>query len=181
MKTVHNSCHFLHTGSALAGEACNGVDIVAVLFVHSFSCFKQAYADGTVVCSHLADEHRTDNSVLIPYIRAAEVAVALLKAEDKSVSLSGSFEISYLLADKLEAGEDVAHLNAVILGDFVGNGSGDYRLYGYGVLGHLAQRDSFLADVFKQHCTYFVSAEQNIVAVLARNRYADSVAVGVGS
>ena len=50
---------------------------------------------------------------------AGHVTVTLLKAEQEAVFLALLLQQGNLLADVLEAGEDVDHLDAVALGDDV--------------------------------------------------------------
>ena len=121
----HDLAHALHAALALAGEGVELVEVYAVLVVHSLSRLDEGDTLCAVESSHFADEHGSYDGVLVAYIAACEVAVALLEAEDEAVHLTGGLQLCDLVTDPLEAGQHVAALDTVLLGHLVGQRGGD--------------------------------------------------------
>ena len=59
--------------------------------------------------SHLTDQHRSDDRILVPCVHPLEVAVAFFVSEDKR-SFAGFFVMPYDLRDKFETRQDVVKL-----------------------------------------------------------------------
>ena len=94
-----------------------------------------------------------------------------------SVVLSLFLKETDLLADKLEACENFSKLYIVLCCYFLAYVCCYDSLNSYRVLWHCAKGCSFLTNIFEKHCAYFISAEQNIVAL--RVRYCDTNSVTV--
>ena len=112
-------------------------------------------------------------------MRAGQIAVGFLKAEDKAVNLALCFEDADLFADILKAGQDLDDLNAELFRDAVGQVGGNDGLDADGVFRHLAEGLSLGGDIVKHQCTDFVAGKQLIV-IAGLDSDTDAVAVGVG-
>ena len=178
---LHDGSHLLHAGQAGELEAVHLVQVAAVLGVDLFQTLLDGGTDAAVVSSHLADEHGADDGVLIADVGASQIAVALLKAEDEAVDLTGSLEVGNLVTDPLEAGQHIAHLHAVMLCHSVCQRGGHDGLDCHGVLGHGALLDTACADVIQQQNAHLVAGHQLIAAVRALHGDTHAVGVGVGS
>ena len=66
--------------------------------------------------SHVADEHCGNDSILITYIHACKIAVALFEAELEVLVTEFVVELDPL-ADELEACKRLLELNAIVVAD----------------------------------------------------------------
>ena len=96
--------------------------VIAELLIESLHGLNEIHALQLVVLSHLADEHRGVDGVLIAHMVAREVTVALLKAEDKALNLAGIGKPGDDVADVLKAGKATAQLKAILLSKGVDHG-----------------------------------------------------------
>ena len=154
---------------------------VAVLLIHFLSCLQQRNTLCAVEGRHFADKHRGHNSILVSYIRACQIAVALLEAEYIAILLALCLKETDLLTDELEAGEHLSQFNAVFSCDLLADVSGNDSLYSHRVFGHGAESRSLLKNVFQQHSAHLVAGEQHVIALRVGNSNAHAVAVRVGS
>ena len=90
----HDLAHALHAALALAGEGVELIEVYAVLVVHPLSRLNEGDTLCAVESSHFADEHGSYDGILVAYIAACEVAVALLEAENVPGFFSSRLEVS---------------------------------------------------------------------------------------
>ena len=67
-------------------------------------------------CRHVADEHCCYDSILITYVNAREVSVALFKSELEVLASELVIKLDPL-TDELESGKRLLELNSVVIAD----------------------------------------------------------------
>lgn len=87
--------------------------------VQRFQRVRERFALRFIPDEHLADEKSGVHRVLIAHKAAAQIAVALLKAENVPAGFPGLFEKPDLFADVFEPGQNVPQLHAVMRGDLL--------------------------------------------------------------
>ena len=129
---------------------------------------------------HLADEKRSVYRVLVAYKAAAEISIALLKAENESTGFSGFFKQADLLADELKPGQNVSQLHAVMRGDLLRHRRRHNGFDRDRPLRHRAVCPAHPADEVEQQHAHLVARDEP-VALRGFHRRADTVAVRVRS
>ena len=173
----HDGAHLLGTFGAGVGQRDRAVAVVAELVVERLHGVDQVHAAALVVTRHFADEHGGHHGVLVAHIGAAQVAVALLEAEEEPALLALLLQAGDLLADVLEAGKRAAQLKAVLAGQGVkhrrAHDGGDHEL----VRDVLAAGRGAAGEPVGEKHAHLVAAQQDILALVG---HGDARAVGVG-
>ena len=118
----HDTSHLVHAGQAGELEGVDLVQVTAVLGIDSFQALLDGGTDGAVVSSHFADQHGADHGVLVADVGTCQVAVGLFEAQDEALHFACVLQTGDLIADPLEAGENVVKINAVLLAGLCGEG-----------------------------------------------------------
>ena len=179
-QTCHDACHLVHAAETGELKRVNLVQVAAVLGIDGLQTLLDGGADGAVVGSHLADQHGADDGVLVADVGAAQVAVGFFEAQDETLDFTGSFQTGDLIADLLETGQHIAHLNAIVCSHRISQRSRNQRLDSHGVLGHGALLNAAFADVVQQQNAHFVAGDQLVGAVGTLHGDANAVGIGVG-
>lgn len=95
----------MHSAFALKSEAVQGIAVAAELGVQLIDGIQQGHALLCVPCGGFTHQQGGVDGVLVPDVGTGQVAVALLKAKDVTVSFTCGFQQTDLLADELEAGQ----------------------------------------------------------------------------
>ena len=156
------------------------IAVIAEFLVQRVHRLRERHALRAVPCSHFAAEQRGVHRVLVADVRAGEIAIALLKAEEIALRLPRPFQLADLLADEFEARECAAQLNAVMRGDRVRHVGGNDGRHRHRTRGHRAVSAPPAAEVIEQQHAHLVAREQAVVPAVGHRR-AHAVAVGVGA
>ena len=178
---LHEIFHRLHAGHALEREAAKIVPVVAVFLIQTVDRVAEIHTLLRVVGGSLHDEKRRVDCVLVAYMCAGKVAVALLEAENVPGFFSRRLEVSDLLADELKAREDAPELHTVALGHRVDHICRNDRRHSHRSFGHMAVCDTALADIVQQDHTHLVAGNEPVAALVVGNGRTAAVAVRVGA
>ena len=81
------------------------LDYIAAGRIEKGTMPKNPVAVKSIVSSPLADQHGSDNGILVTYIRSCKVSVALFKPENETVHFTSSLKLCDLVADPLKSGD----------------------------------------------------------------------------
>ena len=154
--------------------------IKAVLCVQRFQRVRERFALRFIPDEHLADEKRGVHRVLVTHKAAAQIAVALLKAENVPAGFPGLFEKPDLFADVFKPGQNVSQLHAVMRGDLLRHRRRHNGFDRDRPLRHRAVCPAHPADKVEQQHAHLVARDEP-VALRGFYRRADTVAVRVRS
>ena len=154
--------------------------IKAVLRVQRIERVRERFPLRFVPDEHLADEKRSVHRVLVAYKAAAEISIALLKAENVPAGFPGLFEKPDLFADVFEPGQNVSQLHAVMRGDLLRHRRRHNGFDRDRPLRHRAVCLAHPADEVEQQHAHLVARDEP-VALRGFHRRADTVAVRVRS
>ena len=135
--------------------------------------------DTAVICGHFTDEHGSNDCILVPHIRAGKISVALFESEDEAVHFTVCFQIGDLIADPLEAGQGLAHLNSVMLTHQIGKRCGHDGFACNGLLRHGPLFDAAGTDIIQKQNAHFVSADKFVGAVRAFHGYTHTIRIRI--
>ena len=136
--------------------------------------------DASVVCRHLADQHGSDDRILVTHIGACKVSVALLKAENETIHLAVRLKLRDLVADPLEAGQGLSELHSVMLRHQIGQRRGNDGLDRNRFLRHGSLLDPARADIVEKKDAHLIAGDQLVGTVRAFHGDTDTVRVRVG-
>ena len=179
-QVLHQVLHRVHTGFTFKGKAAQGVAEVAELLVQCLDSVQQRFTLLGIPGGCLADEQSCVDGVLVADMRAGQVAIALLKAEDIAVSAALGLQLADLLTDEFEAGQGAAQLDAVLFCNrrcHIGGNDGRYR---HGVSRHRTLCKAGTADVVEDN-THLVTGDEPVAALTVGHGGAAAVTVRVGA
>ena len=177
---LHQLLHRVHAALALKGKAAQRIAVVTELPVQRLDGVQQRLALLGVPGRGLADQQRRVDSVLVADVAAGQVAVALLKAEDKALHLACGLQPGDLVADPFEARKHISAFHPVMRGHNVRQRRGDDGFNAHRGFGHGAVLGAALADIIQQQHAHLVAGKQLIAAVLTAHGNAHAVGVRVG-
>ena len=157
-----------------------GIVAVAVLLIQFSKTIQKPDAPGPVIGKHFGNHERTVNRVLVAHIGARQVPIALLKSHDIRVLTALLFQQPDLLANELEAGQDIDGPHAVMRGNPLRHINGDNGLHHDRILGHGPGRQAPLTDVIKEQHSGFIAGEKDIFPLCIPHGNPDTVTVRIG-
>ena len=134
-----------------------GIQAVAVLFVKRFEHVDQADTQRLIIREHLTDQERAVDSVLVPNISAAQIAIALFHSENIAAFLSLLLQKSDLLSDELEACQHIYGTHSVSRRYSLCQIGRHDRFDKHGILRHRAVFRTLSADIIEKQHSRFVS------------------------
>src|SRR5699024_5859077 len=173
------TCHLIHSAESRELEAVYLVEITSILSIDLFHSLLQRASDAPVVSSHLTDQHRSDDSVLIAHVRSCKVSVALLESKDEAVYLSCCLELCDLVADPLESCQDTSQLYSVVLCHCICQRCGHDGFHCHCLLRHGSFLNASRTDIIKKKDAHFIAAHQLIRAIRALHSDADTVCIRI--
>ena len=178
-EVIHELFHDLHARFPFKAEALLSAEIVTIGRIQLIEHVDQILALPGIKCRHLADEHGSHHSILVPDIGTGQITVALLEAENVPIGFPRRFHAADLLANEFEAGEHIQKLHTVLFRHpcrQIGSHDGLHRQR---PLRKRTHGLSLGSNVIEEQRAHFVSGQEFIVALILDGD-AHPVAVRVG-